>query len=131
MKNLWCALAIVFAFGTTAALQSRAPNPAVQASPSELDAIASLAGEPRLVSAAGVTRSEVPLVTLENPSSFDIDRSQPRRLVIVGGLDGDERGTSAALAAVRWFKTSAPPSLRQAWIVSALANALPASSTNS
>ena len=139
MQKLWCVLLIASGFGSTAALrttsaqQATAQNPPVhaQASRSELDAIASLTGDPQLVSAAGVTRSEVPLLTLENPSSFDIDRSQPRRLVIVGGLDGDERGTAAALAAVRWFKTSAPRSLRQAWTISVLPAALPANSTNS
>lgn len=119
MKKLWCVLLIAFAFGT-AAQQSSAQNPPTRDLRSELDAIASLAGEPHLVSAAGVTRSEAPLLTLENPSAFDIDRSQPRRLVVVGGLDGDERGTAAALAATRWFKTSAPQSLRQAWTISVL-----------
>jgi rhamnogalacturonyl hydrolase YesR len=102
---------------------------AQQSSSGDLQAIASIGGEPQLVSAAGVTRSELPLLTLENPSPFDIDRSQQRRLVIVAGLDGDERGTAAALAAVRWFKTSAPPSLRQSWTISALPDALPANTT--
>jgi rhamnogalacturonyl hydrolase YesR len=83
--------------------------------------VAALDGEPRMVSAAGVTRAEAPLYTLENPSPFDA--SSQRRLVIVAGLDGDERSPAAALEAVRWFKTSASRSLRQAWTVSALPSA--------
>jgi unsaturated rhamnogalacturonyl hydrolase len=128
MKKLWCVLPIVFAFGTTATPQSSAQSPPSRDLRSELNAIASLTGDPQLVSAAGVTRSEAPLLTLENPSPFDIDRSQQRRLVIVGGLDGDDRGTAAAIAAVRWFKTSAPRSMRQAWTISVLPAALPSNS---
>src|SRR5262249_13905470 len=81
-------------------------------------AIAALAGEPHQVSAAGITRSDAPLLTIENPSPFDA--SPKRRLVIVGGLDGDSESASAVLSAVRWLKTSAPASLRQRWAVSAL-----------
>jgi unsaturated rhamnogalacturonyl hydrolase len=85
---------------------------------SALREMAALRGEPRLLSAAGVTRDEHPLLTIENPAAFD--DSPNRRLVIVGGLDGDERGAAAVLAAVRWFKTAAPAALRQRWSVSAL-----------
>jgi len=130
MQKLWCALAIALAFGTIAPPQSSAQNPPSRDLRTELATIAQLAGEPHVVSAAGVTRSEVSLLTLENPSPFDVDRTDQRRLVIVAGLDGDERGTAAALAAVRWFKTSAPQALRQAWAISALPDALPADSTN-
>jgi hypothetical protein len=66
----------------------------------DLRAVAALPGEPTIVSAAGVTRNETPLSTLENPSAFD-PASTRLRLVIVGGLDGDERGARAALEAVR------------------------------
>ena len=45
--------------------------------------------------------------------------------MIVGGLDGDERGAQAALAAVRWMKRDAPKALRDRWIVSALPMADP------
>ena len=56
-----------------------------------LDEVAKLSGEPGLVSAAGVTRDETPLLTLENPTAFDTS-STKRRLVIVGGLDGAGAG---------------------------------------
>jgi unsaturated rhamnogalacturonyl hydrolase len=129
MKALLFLVLFVSAVGTTAAQQSGGQNPPARDVRSELAAVSQLAGEPHLLSAAGVTRSELPLLTLENPSSFDIDRREQRRLVIVGGLDGDERGTAAALAAVRWFKTLAPRSLRQEWTVSVLPDALPAHAT--
>jgi hypothetical protein len=86
--------------------------------PAELDRVAALAGAPHSVSAAGVTRSEKRLVTIENASPFD--NLPQRRLVIVAGLDGDTRGASAALGAIEWFKTRAPKALRDRWSVSAL-----------
>ncbi len=90
-----------------------------------LDALAALPGEPRIVSAAGVARDETPLLTLENPSPFDAARPQ-RRLVIVGGLDGDaDAAARIVLDAVRWFKTEAPERERTRWTVSALPMALP------
>ena len=61
------------------------------------------------MSAAGVARDETPLLTLENPSPFDPARPQ-RRLVIVGGLDGDaDAAARIVLDAVRWFKDRSPP----------------------
>lgn len=90
----------------------------------DLTAIAALPGEPRLVSAAGITRAETPLLTIENPSAFD-PSSTKLRLAIVGGLDGDERSARAALAAVRWLKTSAPRATRNRWDVAALPMADP------
>lgn len=60
-----------------------------------LDALAALPGEPGIVSAAGVTRDETPLLTLENPSAFDLSRPE-RRLVLVGGLAGDPRRRPAS-----------------------------------
>jgi rhamnogalacturonyl hydrolase YesR len=94
-------------------------------SPADVETIAALPGEPHLVSAAGVTRDETPLLTIENPGAFDRD-PDARRLVIVGGLDGDEVSGRAVLAAVRWFKTAAPASVRRRWSVSALPLADPA-----
>lgn len=97
-------------------------SPAIAAAASldaDLKAIASLAGEPAIVSAAGITRSETPLLTIENPSAFD-PASTKLRLVLVGGLDGDERSARAVLAAVRWLKSGAPKSIRDRWTVSAL-----------
>ena len=44
--------------------------------------------------------------------------STKRRLVLIGGAA--EGSAEAVVAAVRWFKTSAPRSLRQQWTVSAL-----------
>ena len=49
-----------------------------------------------IVSAAGVTRERDSAVTIENPSAFD-PASTKLRLVIVGGLDGDQRGARAVL----------------------------------
>ena len=48
-----------------ARLQSRSGAP-----PSELDIVAALAGQPRHISAAGVTRSGARLMTLENDSPY-------------------------------------------------------------
>ena len=78
-----------------------------------------------MVSAAGVARDETPLLTLENPSPFDPSRAQ-RRVVLVGGLDGDAAAAARiVLDAVRWFKTEAPEEERSRWAVSALAMAHP------
>ncbi|MGH9140532.1 MAG: hypothetical protein ACRD2I_05250, partial [Vicinamibacterales bacterium] len=85
----------------------------------DLRALAAIPGEPRLVSAAGITRNDTPLLTIENPSAFDPAASR-LRLVIVAGLDGDDRGARAALDAVRWLKRRAPKALRDRWTVSAL-----------
>jgi unsaturated rhamnogalacturonyl hydrolase len=83
----------------------------------EIRAVAALSGEPRIVSAAGVTRDEAPILTIENPGAFDA-ASTKRRLVLVGGAA--EGSAEAVVAAVSWFKTSAARSLRQQWTVSAL-----------
>ena len=74
-----------------------------------------LPGEPRTVSAAGVTRTTTRLQTLENPAPFAA--SKQSRLVIVAD---DERAARAALEAIRWFKTRASQGLRDRWSVSAL-----------
>ena len=90
-----------------------------------LDTLAALPGEPGIVSAAGVTRDETPLLTLENPSAFDISRPE-RRIALVGGLDGDpEAAARIVLDAVRWFKSEAPEEERTRWTVSALPMAHP------
>ncbi len=81
----------------------------------EIDAVAGLAGEPRSVSAAGVTRTTSRLLTLENGSPFI--ESKQSRLVIVAD---DERAARAALEAIRWFKTRAPQRLRDQWAISTL-----------
>src|SRR5437773_11967362 len=84
----------------------------------DLKRIAALPGEPQAVSAGGVTRSEQPLYTIEDPNPFAA--SEQRRVVIVGGLDGDVRGAEAAMGAVAWLKTRAPASVRRDWAVSVL-----------
>src|SRR5258708_5757197 len=85
----------------------------------DIRAVAALAGEPRIVSAAGVTRDEAPVLTLENPSAFDPADGR-RRVVLVGGPGGDAH---AVIEAVRWFKTRAPRAIRQRWTLSALPSA--------
>ena len=89
-----------------------------------LDTVAAIGGEPRIVSGAGMTRDDVPLLTLENGAPFDASRSE-RRLVMVGGLDGDADAARIVLDALRWFKTEAPEAERARWLVSALPLALP------
>ena len=89
-----------------------------------LDTVAAIGGEPRIVSGAGMTRDDVPLLTLENGAPFDATRPG-RRLVLVGGLDGDADAARIVLDAVRWFKSDAPEAERARWLVSALPLALP------
>src|SRR5687767_3849121 len=81
----------------------------------DLETIAALPGEPRTVSAAGVTRSAQRIATIENPSPFA--QSSQRRLVIVAD---NERAARATLGAIRWFKTGAPRVLRDGWAISAV-----------
>jgi rhamnogalacturonyl hydrolase YesR len=81
-------------------------------------AVAALRGQPSIVSAAGITRRDTRILTLENPSPFE--PSPARRLVLIGGLDGDEGSARAVLDALRWFKMDAPAEMRGAWSVSAL-----------
>ena len=77
------------------------------------------------MSAAGVAGDETPLLTLENPSPFDLAPPR-RRIVLVGGLDGDaDAAARIVLDAVRWFKTEAPEEERSRWTVSALPMAQP------
>lgn len=106
-----------------AAVLAFAPHSVAQSSAtatlrSNLEEVARLAGEPRTVSAAGLTRRETPLLTIEDGMSFETPAAQ-RRLVIVGGLDGVD-SARIALAVVRWFKTAAPASYRREWTVSVL-----------
>ena len=84
----------------------------------EITAAAALPGEPHALSAAGVTRTDEPLLTIENPAPFDT--SAKRRFVIIGGIGGDVESANAVVAAVRWFKTRAPASVRRDWSLAAL-----------
>lgn len=83
---------------------------------SALRAAATLAGEPRIVAAAGVTRDEKPIRTIENPGAFDAADAR-RRVVLIGAPSGDP---AAAIDLVRWFKARAPRAIRSRWILSAL-----------
>jgi hypothetical protein len=76
----------------------------------DLQQLARLPGEPSIVSAAGITADEQPILTLENRSA--LDPTSDHRRVVVRGV--------GAVEAVRWMKTSAPSRLRHDWIVSAL-----------
>jgi len=82
----------------------------------DIRAVAALPGEPHTVAAAGVTRDEAPVLTIENASAFDPVETR-RRVILIGAPSGDER---AALDAVRWFKTRAPRDVRARWSLSAL-----------
>jgi rhamnogalacturonyl hydrolase YesR len=107
----------VFCLGWPASTAAAPPD-------ANLNAVAALPGEPSSLSAAGITRAETPLVTLENSSAFD-PASTRLRLVLVGGLDGDPRAAEAVIAAVRWLKREAPKAIRDRWSVSALPMADP------
>ena len=115
---------LVLGLAGTAGLRAQAPAGGGGELPAALAALAALGGEPRIVSAAGTTRDDAPLLTLENGWPFDAARPE-RRLVIVGGLDGDADAARIVLDAVRWFKTGAPDAERARWLVSALPLALP------
>jgi unsaturated rhamnogalacturonyl hydrolase len=93
------------------------PAPVHQELDQRIREVAGLPGEPSVFESMGVTRLDVPLRSIESREPLDGPR---RRLVLVGGLDGNDRGTDAVLGAVRWFKTQAPASLREAWSVVAL-----------
>jgi rhamnogalacturonyl hydrolase YesR len=102
---------------------STTPGRSAPAAPAALTQVAALRGEPAIVSAAGITRRDSELETIENPGAFEV--STQRRLVIVGGLDGEARSARAVIEAVRWMKTRAPLAIRRQWVVSALPLANP------
>lgn len=79
----------------------------------DLQQIAKLPGEPSVVAAAGLTKDEQPILTIENRSAFD-GNAIVRRIVVRG---------PGSLDVVRWMKTKAPAKLRQRWQVSALPSA--------
>ena len=125
-RALAAGMAAGLVLGLAAPPEIRAQAPAGGAGDlqAQLDVLAALGGEPRIVSGAGMTRDDVPLLTLENEWPFDATRPE-RRLVLVGGLDGDVDAARIVLDAVRWFKTEAPETERERWLVSALPLALP------
>ena len=126
LAGLAMGLALVLA--RPAETRAQAPGGDADDSRAALEALAAVAGEPRTLSAAGMTRDDVPLLTLENNLAFDVSRPE-RRLVLVGGLDGGADAARLVLDAVRWFKTEAPESERARWLVSALPQALPDAAT--
>jgi len=86
--------------------------------------IATLTGEPSVLSAAGLTNEMDRLLTLENTSAVSPADTR-RRVVLVAGLDGDRASGDVALEAVRWFKTVADAKIRSEWSVSVLPLANP------
>jgi len=90
----------------------------------DLRALAALPGQPRLVAAAGLTKADEPILTIEGRDVFAAPSSMaPRRLVIVGGLDADTRSPSKVISLVRWMKTAAPVQTGKAGTVSAVPSA--------
>jgi unsaturated rhamnogalacturonyl hydrolase len=85
-------------------------------------AVAALPGAPAIVSAAGLTRTNEQLLTLEDTRSV---QDPEKHLVIVGGLDGTGESAEAVLEALRWFKTDAPAVLQRTWTITALLCANP------
>ena len=89
-----------------------------------LNGVAALPGEPGVVSAAGTTRDGQPIRTVEHGAPFDPARTE-RRLVLVGGLDGDAISAGIVVDAVQWFKREASDRARSTWLVSGLPLAVP------
>jgi rhamnogalacturonyl hydrolase YesR len=84
----------------------------------DVRAVAALPGEPSIAAAAGLTRDDRPILTIENRSAFDATSTRLRAVIYASG--GGDRAATAVLEMVRWFKTSAPASLRDRWEVSAV-----------
>src|SRR6185436_10467044 len=87
----------------------------------DIRAVASLDGEPRIVSAAGALEDDAPVLTLENSGAFDT--SSTKRRAVIFASASSPAASAAVLRMVRWFKTSAPRQLRDRWIISALPSA--------
>jgi unsaturated rhamnogalacturonyl hydrolase len=88
----------------------------------DIQAAAAIPGEPSTVAAAGLTKADAPILSIENGGAFDPTASI-RRLVLVGAVDADGKNAQAVLEAVKWLKGSAPRTLRQQWIASAIPSA--------
>ena len=89
---------------------------------SRAQAVAALPGAPAIVTAAGLTRTNERLLTLEDTKSV---QDPEKRLVIVGGLDGTAESAEAVLEALRWFKTDAPAVIQRTWTITVLPCANP------
>ena len=91
---------------------------AAQPIDADIRAAAALAGEPRIVSAAGLLEDDTPVLTLENSDAFDT--SSARRRAVIYASASSPAASAAVIRMVRWFKTAAPRQLRDRWIISAL-----------
>lgn len=81
------------------------------------------AGQGYVVDEAGLTRSGRPIATLE---PIGVPGPARRKLVVVGGLDGNPDSMRAVLAFVRWWMTDrAAEPLRHDWQIGAMPCALP------
>src|SRR5262249_53565914 len=85
----------------------------------DLRAVGTLPGDPAIVAAAGVTRDETSILTIENGSAFD-PADRRLRVVLIGGADGEPR---AVTEAGRGSKTGGPRPIRQRGSLSALPSA--------
>jgi unsaturated rhamnogalacturonyl hydrolase len=117
MTRFICALALAAMLGPSSSWGPPSGGPPELKA--QLEAVAKLRGEPSIVSAAGITRNEDPILTIENGSAFELLEKRKRRLVIVGS-GNDDHVIDAVIAAVKWMKTNAPADLRQEWVVSAM-----------
>jgi hypothetical protein len=88
----------------------------------DLRAVAAIPGEPSIVAAAGLTKADERILSIENRSAFDTSASA-RRVVVIGGFGGDSASTQAVVDLLRWLKRDAPAALRRRWIASAIPNA--------
>src|SRR5262245_54553623 len=66
----------------------------------ELRTIVSAARSADAIEATGIARSGRRMVSLETTEPLDMSR---RRLAMVGGVDGDPRGTRMVVAFLRWW----------------------------
>jgi unsaturated rhamnogalacturonyl hydrolase len=83
----------------------------------DLRAIAALPGEPSIIAAAGLTKDDTAILSIENAGAFD-PASTKRRAVVVGTT---ATTAAAVIGMVRWFKTDeAAAALRDQWMLSAL-----------
>lgn len=126
-------VALVVSMYTASEVTAESVYPSVQADGevialrNAVEEVAALSGEPRSVSAGGITLQQTPLLTIENQGAYEA--SSKRRLVIVAGLDGNRETAQLALDALRWFKTNASEQVRGEWDVSVMPLANPDGNT--
>jgi hypothetical protein len=105
--------------GALVAILTLAAVPALDA---QVGIVANLAGQPHIVAAAGLTKSDESILTIENDGAFD-PSARRRRLVVIGGVDAADKNALAVLDVVRWFKTRAPAQIKRQWALSVLPSA--------